>query len=269
MPGRGDIKAIGDFEPIVSEEIWNAVNSARGPSQAKSRKSASSDFPLRGTIRCSRCGYSLTASRSKGRSKHYAYYTCWNSDCKAVKVKQEVMESQYEVYLDSISIAEPILDLFEAAMLALWKDRNSSESKLRELANKNLLKATKRLEVLTDQFLDGHCDAEFFQSQKSRLEYQIETLEIQSGSNDVKDKPIQVVLNHGRNLFSDVRSTWNRMKPELRPAFASSLNPEGLLSDGVSLGTAEKPWFERLIPSSADDVIRLAVPTGFEPVSPP
>ena len=64
----------GDFEPIVSEELFErvqAVNADRSNRQPKRRRDHP-DFPLRRVIRCGACDAPLTGSWSTGRSKQYA-----------------------------------------------------------------------------------------------------------------------------------------------------------------------------------------------------
>ena len=62
----------GDFEPLVSEELFyrvQAILSGRTPSTAPQQR-AHPDFPLRGFVRCESCGRGLTGSWSKGRSEY-------------------------------------------------------------------------------------------------------------------------------------------------------------------------------------------------------
>jgi site-specific DNA recombinase len=66
------VKAI--HQPIVSESIfWIANEKISGFQKYRSRPKE--EFPLRGIFRCD-CGLHLTASYSKGKRKHYMYYSC-------------------------------------------------------------------------------------------------------------------------------------------------------------------------------------------------
>ena len=79
---RLGIDTEGDFQPIVSVDLFNAA-------QAAARKNGHSrrqrcwdhpDFPLRRSVHCGACGTALTGSWSKGRSAKYAYYHALGRD---------------------------------------------------------------------------------------------------------------------------------------------------------------------------------------------
>jgi hypothetical protein len=60
----------GDFEPLISEELFYRVQSVlagRVPVTTPQQR-AHPDFPLRAFVRCVFCGRGLTGSWSKGRS---------------------------------------------------------------------------------------------------------------------------------------------------------------------------------------------------------
>jgi site-specific DNA recombinase len=80
----GNVKARGKHEPIISQELFDAVQDVlNGKSgRAVAHKKLNEDFPLRGFVRCTGCGEKLTSSWVKGRKKRYAYYWCANKKCK-------------------------------------------------------------------------------------------------------------------------------------------------------------------------------------------
>jgi site-specific DNA recombinase len=68
VPEYGVRAKRGDFEPLISEELFyrvQAILSGRVPSTAP-RKRAHPDFPLRGFVRCESCGRGLTGELVEG-----------------------------------------------------------------------------------------------------------------------------------------------------------------------------------------------------------
>ena len=95
----------GDFEPLISEELFyrvQAILSGRVSSTAP-RKRAHPDFPLRGFVRCESCGRGLTGSWSKGRNDYYAYYHC-RPGCRAVNVSKTTLEG---LFADELAQLQP------------------------------------------------------------------------------------------------------------------------------------------------------------------
>ena len=68
MPEYGVRAKRGDFEPLISEELFYRAR--------RFCRAVCPDFPLRAFVRCECCGRGLTGSWSKGRSEYYAYYHC-------------------------------------------------------------------------------------------------------------------------------------------------------------------------------------------------
>jgi DNA invertase Pin-like site-specific DNA recombinase len=104
-----DVSRRGDFEPLVSEEMFYRVQAVlegrvqvTGPHQ-RSRP----DFPLKGLVRCEACGRTLTASWSKGRNGRYAYYHCWRQ-CRSVNVSKAKLEG---LFADELKELQPTAEL--------------------------------------------------------------------------------------------------------------------------------------------------------------
>ena len=70
----------GDFEAMIPEEIFLRVQPKLHRATEKGRtvnyRINNPDFPLRGAVRCVKCGALLTASNSTGHGGRYGYYRC-------------------------------------------------------------------------------------------------------------------------------------------------------------------------------------------------
>ena len=117
----------GDFEPLISEELFyrvQAILSGRVPSTAP-RQRSHPDFPLRGFVRCESCGRGLTGSWSKGRNEYYAYYHCRHG-CRAVNVTKATLEG---LFADELALLQPTpgyMRLLKESVLQIWKARKAT-----------------------------------------------------------------------------------------------------------------------------------------------
>ena len=88
----------GDFEPLVSQEIFDTVQALLSGKRVSvaPRLRSHPDFPLRHFVKCGCCGKPLTASWSKGRAeqKRYGFYRCQNLKCKRVHVRKVDLETR-------------------------------------------------------------------------------------------------------------------------------------------------------------------------------
>ncbi|MCA1584504.1 MAG: recombinase family protein [Acidobacteria bacterium] len=117
----------GDFEPLISEELFyrvQAISSGRMPTAAP-RQRAHPDLPLRGLVRCESCGRGLTGSWSKGRNQYYAYYHC-RPGCRAVNPSKTKLEG---LFADELALLQPsrgYMRLLKESVLQIWKARTAA-----------------------------------------------------------------------------------------------------------------------------------------------
>ena len=110
---------------------------------------------------CPVCNNPLTASTSKGRTKHYSYYHCI-SPCNG-RYALEDASNWFNDYLDSISLNGPIKKLFEEVVKEQLS--NSAEStKIGPKHFENIKKIEQKLERLQDMFVDGEIDKSDYQT---------------------------------------------------------------------------------------------------------
>jgi hypothetical protein len=134
VPEYGVRAKRGDFEPLISEDLFyrvQSVLSGRVPSTAPQER-AHPDFPLRAFVRCESCGRGLTGSWSKGRSEYYAYYHC-RPGCRAVNVTKATLEG---LFADELALLQPsagYMRLLKESVLQIWKARKATVRD--ELAN--------------------------------------------------------------------------------------------------------------------------------------
>ena len=93
MPEYGVRAKRGDFEPLISEELFyrvQSVLSGRVPTTTPQQR-AHPDFPLRAFVRCESCGRGLTGTWSKGQ---------WNRSAK-MPLRECATRAGFEVFLET------------------------------------------------------------------------------------------------------------------------------------------------------------------------
>lgn len=103
----------GLHEPIISEELYYKVQEVldgRGKNY-RPKFEVVEDFPLRGFLLCPECEKLLTASKSKGRNKYYAYYHC--SDGCSHRIRAEIPNEAMDIKLQQFIPKENIKELYK------------------------------------------------------------------------------------------------------------------------------------------------------------
>src|SRR3954462_15334883 len=121
---RGDIAHQGvvypgEQEALVSRELWREVNDKHKLSRTKIRRHGSVESPLKGTVRCAKCGALLAASFTSRQGEKHLYYVCrvgkkQQPVCPQQPVRAEDLEQSLQERLQRRGIAvsfdfEPLL----------------------------------------------------------------------------------------------------------------------------------------------------------------
>ena len=161
----------GNFAPLVSNEIFEAVQ-ARLKDNGKPRKSKHRhNFPFTGLIKCSECGGAITAQYGKGNGGVYIYYRCSKKlgKCKQAYLRSESLVEQLRAELQKISLS----DAWAASGFAQLKEwENEERGEVRSFAQnleKSLSLNKTKLDKVVNLFLEGLIEKENYLQKKDEL----------------------------------------------------------------------------------------------------
>ena len=262
----------GDWEPLVSDDVWEAAQKApRKPSDkpvGKKRNLNNPSFPLRRIVRCCECGTPCTASNSTGRSgEQYAYYRCRTKGCSGFNVRGEVFENEFASFLGSQSLSSEVLNLFDAVMKDVWKKRTASNRTARNsLEGKRAELDAKILKVTEAMIMDSAMERDTCAALIDRYKAERDLVEGQLANADLDVPNIDECVAFAGRMLTKLPQVWNHVEPQKRAAFVRALYPSGLTYRDGLFGTAETPWHIRVPDSSDEQDDEKVPPTGFEPV---
>jgi DNA invertase Pin-like site-specific DNA recombinase len=219
----------GLHEALISESLFTSVQerlSGHAPHQMEH-----DDFPLRGFIRCAKCGKNLTAGWVGGRSKKYARYWCWTKGCGDVAVRGEMLETKFSGLLGLIQPEAHLLAEIPTLAAHSWSDRkeriaNDSRALMRRLdeqttLNQKAIKA-KLLGELSEA--DFHIMKESITQETAQIQEQITALDAeQSSMEDLMAQTEREVINFSRS--------WGEAGTARKREIQSALFPEGVAWD--------------------------------------
>jgi len=114
----------GKHKSIISLETYkrNLERLRDGGSVKRIRKDLNSDFPLRGLVKCAKCGDPLTAAWSKGRTKRYPYYFCQNKNCelRGKSIKKIELEKGFKELIDNNQVKNDIQEVAKVIFNRVW-----------------------------------------------------------------------------------------------------------------------------------------------------
>src|SRR5207249_11704092 len=149
-----DISTAGDFEPLVPEQVFDAIQARlRGPAPAVHLREHP-DFPLRGFVQCE-CGKPFTGAWSRGKAGTlYGYY--WCRECQPrVRVSKRDLEGAFVELLARLQPKPEYMRLFKAVVLDVWSKRTAVARDERERLQQRVATARAKLERIAGLLADG------------------------------------------------------------------------------------------------------------------
>ena len=149
----------GKYEPIITLELWEAVQDIFDNRSSGRRKVQKHDFAFSGLIRCGHTGGSLVGELKKGK---YVYYRAMGA--KGIPyVKEEELERQFGEALEKLRFGDDVLDWVCRAL----KESHADKRQYHEETLSRLQGEYKRLETRIDGMyvdkLDGKISEAFFE----------------------------------------------------------------------------------------------------------
>ena len=266
------IRCRGDWEPLVSEDVWEQAQKARNKPSDKplgsQRNLNNPVFPLRRIVRCGECGVPCTGSNPTSRSgKRYGYYHCRTKGCSGMSVRVEVLEHEFVDFLKSQSLVEDVLAMFGAVMRDVWKKRTATARTTQSgLEDRIRVLDGRILKVSEELILGSSVDREACETLLNRYREDMRQAESQIKQVEIVAPDINACVEFASKMLTDLPKIWNHLQPEKRSGFVRVLYSSGLTYSAGVFGTAETPWHIRVPDGSDLKEGDKVPPTGFEPV---
>jgi site-specific DNA recombinase len=166
----------GIHEPLISEQLFFETQDVLEGRKRKvpSKHTARVELPLRGFLKCRKCGANLTGSSSKGNGGKYFYYHC-NIRCKE-RIPAELANEIFVEELRTISSNEESILLFEEIVKDYTKQSGKDKSKVIRDLQTEIEKNRQRISNAQQLMLDGELPAADYREIKNRYDPEIQKL---------------------------------------------------------------------------------------------
>ena len=227
----GENKVKGLHEPIISQELFDAVQDALDGKEAPPlrHKKLNNDFPLKGFVRCTACDKKLTAGWVKGRKEKYPRYWCWNPKCSSkVSASRDQIENSFLRILGMLVPTQEFLNELPRIAKTHWAQRLERIKTERKRLSTVLQDVKTLNQKILLQKVNGELSAEDFDFLKEAVTKQRTDAETQMNALDAEDSSMEALLQEHQNNIVDLVGAWKRGGVQQRQELAWNLFPEGL-----------------------------------------
>lgn len=244
----------GTHEPIVSPELFATVQRKLGKKDELSRAGdrMSSDFPLRGFLRCEACEHRITASLSRSHTgQRYGYYHCWFPGCKAVSARREVVEAQFREALVRLQLTPDEEAIARDHLAQLWRATRREATSARERLSKEAERLARRRDRVTQLLIDGTLDDAAYRLETSRLAAEQERVHFELAAAADPSEDLEALMRRATPMLVDTSRIWQGTPVAWKRRVQALIFPEGCIlgSDGLRTSPSA-PIFRAFRPDS-------------------
>ncbi len=271
----------GQHEPLISEELFYKVQDVldgRKRSQYRLKVASDISLPLRGFLLCPQCDKILSGSASKGRSKYYSYYHCFDGcTCRfAAKTVNQLFVSELAKY----SAKPELVDVYKALIAEAWDNQTDDLKYDRTKFKKQIKEIEDKIAYSRELLMSKQIEPSDFREMKARYNYDLERLESQLNEQRKTVPSIDKLLESGLKNLMRLDDYYEVSEIEKKREIIGSIFPEKLTYDGNVLRTTRVNHVVSLIyqvnrelATKKDRTIQQKfelsgqeVPSGFEPL---
>lgn len=233
---------VGQHVPLVTREVFSKiqeVNRNKKGERAVKHMRLHPLLPLRSFARCAVCGHYVTGGRSRGRSRHYFYYRCFQHDCPSTRsFPLQSIHEEFSAFLASVVPSGHEAKVLRDAITEAVKSRNAIHREVQSRANIELERLKKRQRQLILMRADEQLSKEDFVCLNAEI-----TGNIASLSSSVRGGVGGQTLDAFDTIIAPIHNlerTWATMPLALKGRFQRSILPVGFVIGQI--GTAEKSF---------------------------
>jgi site-specific DNA recombinase len=152
----------GKYQPLISTELWNKVQSILRSRAQKKPRFVKHDFAFARLINCGHCGCALVGETKKGR---YTYYHCtgFKGKCPEPFTREEVLEQCFTDILRGLALDEEVVELVGKALKQSHQDVKRFHDESMGRLQAEYTKIQNRIDAMSTDKLDGVISAGFYE----------------------------------------------------------------------------------------------------------
>ena len=257
------------FPSLVSAHEFEAVQAVltgRRVTQPKHLRNHP-DFPLRHFTRCGECGRPLTASWSKGRTRHYGYYRC--PGCKGVKVPHDKLHEEFRGFVEAFQPKAEYARLFRAVVEDVWKEKQRDAVLQSRQLERRIDVLRQRRARYVDAVADGRLREEEVRDRLDEVSEELAEARLALTEAHVEEIDVEAVLNFAEHMLTNVARLWTEAPAATKERLQAAVFPKGVRYSASGFGTDATCMMFSQLPGIQPAESRLASPTRFELVLPP
>lgn len=171
--------------PIIDEKTWWRAQARINRGNAPRRGLYNESVPLKGLLKCGKCGGPLTASRSKGRGGYYWYYECQGDHMSHRKsIPARIVHERFDALLSELSYTDQQIEYLHTVVKSMIKKNLSANMTRIKSMRAQLRDLQEKIDSLEEKYIKNEIQhavykkwAATYSTKKNKIVDQIENLD--------------------------------------------------------------------------------------------
>lgn len=247
-----DMIVKGNHEAIVSETTFYKIQDflTGRKRNVPTKNTRRDELPLRGFLKCRKCGRNLTGSKSHGRTNKYFYYHCQpgcNERIPAIEANEE-----FSNLIGKINFNEVSIDMYRNAVERIFKENQGDKSHRSKEIKQEMDKLRQRLNKAQSLMLDGKLESDEYREIKRQTEPEIDRLVREHMQLGTGESEYKKYLDFGLSVFQNFGEIYKKGNVETKQALIGSIFFEKLVFGDLHYRTGKvNPAVELICPDIA------------------
>ena len=264
---RFEILVMGCHEAIISEKLFKQAQDIRNGIVGRKfpRNKDNQDYPLRG-IRCDGCGKSITGGKTKGKTKYYQYYGCFNPGClKRTAIKKDDLERDFTEFLLELTPNDDFLDVLKEAMRLAHRTELQSVTLSERKLNTHITEIKDKKDRLLELRIEGKISDEDFMPANEKFKFQIAELEKEINTLSTPELEVENVIDSSVEFLKHLPQNWKNLDVKDLRVLRPLLFPQNINYMYPGIKTPELNPIYNIKSQLGDEKNRWVTPPGIEP----
>jgi hypothetical protein len=192
-------------------------------------------LPLRGSLICPKCGKFLTGSASKGRTKYYSYYHCFDG-C-TCRFPADVANNAFVGQLKQFVPRAELREIYKIALLEAWYDQANHSQDDKAKLIKEMKEIEGKIAYIRELLSTQQIEPVDFRDMKTEYSAQLEKLESRIQVTTNLEESIAPLLTKGIDNLLKMDFVYQTADTEIKRENIGSMYPEKMTFDGTLLRT--------------------------------
>jgi len=220
------------------------------------------DFPLRAFVRCANCESHLTGSFSRGRSKRYPYYRCFNRVCGSHgSHPSEAVHDEFSSFLSEVGAKTLSLDRLKQTVVRIAETSAESGRILAEKRTVEIKRLREQQRQLIRMKMDQLISDEEFTAARTNLVSKLAELDVQEIKEFTDSDEVLGNIDRICLPLQNLATVWRSLPVEMQRRFQMMALPTGYVFGRVR--TAPRGRLFSVLSTSSTSKSSMVPPTGL------